>query len=745
MVLVFPILLTAQSITGKLVDLSGNGLSGLQLQLYIYPNVYNTTSGTDGSFIFNDINNVKNEQLPTEYTISDNYPNPFNPKTRINVTLPKSGKVRIDIYNLLGQKVIDEIERNFNAGENYIDLELNGLSNGFYIARIAIDEKYTVTKKLMLLYGSRHLPAGVPNIQLNKSASDVKSTQDIKIDSLVVTGSSIGKIVFTALPHLTGNYLDLGNLSITGTITINSLNKSSAAPCEFLTITGSGFDTTAALSVRFFDGEGFSVAIPVMKANATTINITVPPFINMATGGFEAGVVNVEVIQTSGTVTLTSNTISGFEISSLPTLTLPPGSVTSNIAGFLELTLTDAQNRLSELDTSSGGQINTEDLRSKLESMRILFGQLKNKIRESMANPSQAENVGTINGIPVSLDQESLRIADQWMVAVINGILAEMQGAPPLSKQANRLMSSHFQATECADVPELCESLKTMKMVGSGEDVSSQQYLHSVVPLARNILVDLSIKFGAATAVIGAVLATVEVSIPLNVVALLTTANLEVLLAQYGMDASWLAVNSNDKEAAKRVLDDFDSGIQFVLPGVISPIISDISPKAGICYDLYNGLEPLFEDKLPAFLAQAITYNAGKPPLDIYTGGPYTVSGSRPYKSCIQTFNMGINITVTWVGSIGTMSLPTHYWREVTGPCSLGGVIEDFQVFKGTLTGSNSTMTGSAVTTFLSGGGSFPATAEFTGSVNPSGGITGTLSITSYPITQSVSVTLVAQ
>src|SRR4030042_3429293 len=96
MVLVCPLLLTAQSITGKLVGQPGNGLSGLQLHLYIYPNVYNTTSGADGSFTFNDINSVKGEQLPTEYVISDNYPNPFNPSTRINISLPKSGKVRVD-------------------------------------------------------------------------------------------------------------------------------------------------------------------------------------------------------------------------------------------------------------------------------------------------------------------------------------------------------------------------------------------------------------------------------------------------------------------------------------------------------------------------------------------------------------------------------------------------------------------------------------------------------------------------
>ncbi len=43
--------------------------------------------------------------IATDYRLSDNYPNPFNPTTVIQYTVPKAGKVRIDIYNVLGEKV----------------------------------------------------------------------------------------------------------------------------------------------------------------------------------------------------------------------------------------------------------------------------------------------------------------------------------------------------------------------------------------------------------------------------------------------------------------------------------------------------------------------------------------------------------------------------------------------------------------------------------------------------------------
>ncbi|MFA5803862.1 MAG: FISUMP domain-containing protein [Melioribacteraceae bacterium] len=218
-VLFLPVILYTQSIgtvSGKLVDQNGNGLPGLQLNLYINPNIYQTTSSSNGSFIFTSVTGVKDEQLPTGYAVSNNYPNPFNPKTRISITLPNSGNVRVDVYNLLGQRVCDEIEKYFNAGDSYVDLELNGLPNGFYLARITLDEKYTVTKKLMLMYGSQHLSSSSGGLfsRINKTTMDGNSILDTNLDSLVATSSIIGRKAFKNLPSMVSSSLNLGNLTL---------------------------------------------------------------------------------------------------------------------------------------------------------------------------------------------------------------------------------------------------------------------------------------------------------------------------------------------------------------------------------------------------------------------------------------------------------------------------------------------------------------------------------------------------
>jgi hypothetical protein len=143
LVMLLPSILASQTITGKLIDQNGNGLSGLQLKLYISPKTYDATSITGGLFTFNNITEAKkDDELPTGYSVSENYPNPFNPKTRIVITLPNSGRVQVSMFNTLGQKVLEDIEKYYGAGTSSIDLELNGLSNGIYFARIILDGIY---------------------------------------------------------------------------------------------------------------------------------------------------------------------------------------------------------------------------------------------------------------------------------------------------------------------------------------------------------------------------------------------------------------------------------------------------------------------------------------------------------------------------------------------------------------------------------------------------------------------------
>jgi len=91
-----------------------------------------------------------NKLIPKEYTFSPLYPNPFNPETHIIISLPKAGKVEINVYNVLGQLVVELMEENKKAGEYDITWNASNLGTGMYFVRIECDD-FVKTRKCLLM------------------------------------------------------------------------------------------------------------------------------------------------------------------------------------------------------------------------------------------------------------------------------------------------------------------------------------------------------------------------------------------------------------------------------------------------------------------------------------------------------------------------------------------------------------------------------------------------------------------
>lgn len=84
-----------------------------------------------------------------------NYPNPFNPSTNFNYTLPESSKVTIEIFNILGQKVktvVDEYQALGQKTAKWNGITENGspAASGIYFYKIKAG-KYSASKKMVLL------------------------------------------------------------------------------------------------------------------------------------------------------------------------------------------------------------------------------------------------------------------------------------------------------------------------------------------------------------------------------------------------------------------------------------------------------------------------------------------------------------------------------------------------------------------------------------------------------------------
>ncbi|MBM2840067.1 MAG: Endonuclease/exonuclease/phosphatase [Bacteroidetes bacterium] len=95
------------------------------------------------------------EASPATYSLLQNYPNPFNPFTRIAFSVEKPGLVRVEVYNILGQKIAQVFNDYAQAGRRYsVEFDGSGIPSGVYIYRLLINES-SLTHPYNLLSSKR--------------------------------------------------------------------------------------------------------------------------------------------------------------------------------------------------------------------------------------------------------------------------------------------------------------------------------------------------------------------------------------------------------------------------------------------------------------------------------------------------------------------------------------------------------------------------------------------------------------
>ncbi len=88
--------------------------------------------------------------LPKEFKLEQNYPNPFNPTTTIQFAVPSVSDVKLDVFNILGQKVSTLVNRRMEAGVHTVNFNAANLSSGVYFYRLQ-SGNFVQTKKMMLV------------------------------------------------------------------------------------------------------------------------------------------------------------------------------------------------------------------------------------------------------------------------------------------------------------------------------------------------------------------------------------------------------------------------------------------------------------------------------------------------------------------------------------------------------------------------------------------------------------------
>ncbi|MFQ5498996.1 MAG: T9SS type A sorting domain-containing protein [Candidatus Zixiibacteriota bacterium] len=95
------------------------------------------------------------DNLPTTFALDQNYPNPFNPTTQINFDVPARSHVTLDVFNVLGQRVISLVNEDLAASSYTVDWDGRSeggeaVASGVYFYRMEAGD-FVQTKKMMLL------------------------------------------------------------------------------------------------------------------------------------------------------------------------------------------------------------------------------------------------------------------------------------------------------------------------------------------------------------------------------------------------------------------------------------------------------------------------------------------------------------------------------------------------------------------------------------------------------------------
>jgi hypothetical protein len=93
---------------------------------------------------------IDDDQSPTEFALSQNFPNPFNPSTVIGYQLSVSGRARLTVYDVLGREIANLVDGEMPAGSHTVTFDASKLTSGIYMYRLQAGGQI-LTRKMMLV------------------------------------------------------------------------------------------------------------------------------------------------------------------------------------------------------------------------------------------------------------------------------------------------------------------------------------------------------------------------------------------------------------------------------------------------------------------------------------------------------------------------------------------------------------------------------------------------------------------
>ena len=179
---------------------SGQPAVGVQVRLFDLTDLrrsVGTTTDAAGHFALplRAFSTDRGTALPTDFALGQNYPNPFNPSTIIPYQLPAAGHVRLEVFNVLGQRLATLVDAERSAGVHTAqwdgtDAARRAVGAGVYIYRLS-SGGMAESRRMVLVDGQAGIPAVGAAAQGPVRAIESALEADGSVYGLTVSGEGL--------------------------------------------------------------------------------------------------------------------------------------------------------------------------------------------------------------------------------------------------------------------------------------------------------------------------------------------------------------------------------------------------------------------------------------------------------------------------------------------------------------------------------------------------------------------------
>jgi len=101
-------------------------------------------------YIVTDVAKEGSTYIPNNYKLEQNFPNPFNPSTKISFGLPEPSYVKLEVYNPIGERIVTLLNSKLGAGNHFVNFDARQLASGIYLYRLDAGD-FHASKKMLII------------------------------------------------------------------------------------------------------------------------------------------------------------------------------------------------------------------------------------------------------------------------------------------------------------------------------------------------------------------------------------------------------------------------------------------------------------------------------------------------------------------------------------------------------------------------------------------------------------------